>query len=94
MKNLSLGDVLVGNAERIIELKAQLADERATSERLWQDAERYRYLRERDLEAIEKGGVFAGSTPANIVMNGIDLDEAVDKALAAYPQPVEKEGGA
>lgn len=44
-------------------------------------AARYDFLRERDLDTIEKGGVFAGNTPQNIVLNGVDLDEAVDQAM-------------
>lgn len=47
------------------------------------DARRYRYLRERDLDTIESGGIFAGSTPDNVVVNGADLDRRVDDALAA-----------
>ena len=45
------------------------------------DALRYRYLRERDLDTISKGGIFAGSTPDNMILNGIDLDCAVDRAI-------------
>lgn len=47
------------------------------------DAERYRWLRERDLGTISHGGVFAGMTPKNVVLNGDDLDEAIDCALLA-----------
>lgn len=46
------------------------------------DAARYRYLRERDLDSIHQGGVFAGMTPENVVLNGEDLDQAVDAGLA------------
>jgi hypothetical protein len=42
------------------------------------DAERYRKLRAADINAIHKGGVFAGLTPDNVVINGEDLDIAVD----------------
>ena len=52
-------------------------------EQAWQlkaDAYRYRWLRERDLDTIHQGGVFAGSTPRNVVINGEDLDWAVDEA--------------
>ena len=49
---------------------------------LERDAKRYRWLRERDLETIHNGGVFAGVTPANYVINGIDLDNAIDWAIA------------
>lgn len=46
------------------------------------DAERYQYLRERDLDTIRQGGVFAGRTPDNVVLNGDDLDAAIDAARA------------
>lgn len=54
------------------------------------DAARYAYLRSRPLDAIQKGGVFAGLVPDNVVLNGDDLDAAVDAALQAQS----KEGGA
>jgi hypothetical protein len=47
------------------------------------DAARYRWLRERDLDTIERGGVFAGMTPENYVLNGEDLDAAIDAAMEA-----------
>lgn len=43
---------------------------------------RYRYLRERDLGTIKRGGVFAGQTPDNVVLSGDDLDKAIDDAIA------------
>lgn len=46
------------------------------------DARRYRYLRARNLDTIRRGGVFAGKTPDNVVLNGSDLDLAVDVATA------------
>jgi hypothetical protein len=54
------------------------AAERAAME---QDAARYRWLRDRDLDVIHHGGVFAGMTPQNVVLNGADLDAAVDAAM-------------
>ncbi len=45
-------------------------------------AKRYAYLHERDLDTIVNGGVFAGKTPENVVLSGIDLDEAIDAAIA------------
>lgn len=42
---------------------------------------RYKYLRERDLDTIQKGGIFAGSTPDNQLLSGVDLDKAIDKEL-------------
>ena len=51
------------------------------------DAERYRWLRRRDLGVIGAGGIFAGMTPDNVVLNGADLDRAIDAARgeAAIP---------
>lgn len=49
--------------------------------RMAKDAARYRWLRERDLETIRQGGVFAGMTPENIVLNQEDLDAEIDAAL-------------
>lgn len=46
------------------------------------DAGRYRWLRSRDLEAISQGGVFAGLTPDNLVLNEETLDQAIDNAMA------------
>lgn len=51
-------------------------------EREYVDAARYRWLRERDLDAIGMGGVFAGMTPDNVVLNEEDLDEAIDRAMS------------
>jgi len=45
------------------------------------DAARYRWLRERDLDTISNGGVFAGTTPDNVILNGVDLDIEIDKAM-------------
>lgn len=47
------------------------------------DAERYRKLRAADINAIHKGGVFVGLTPDNVVINGEDLDIAVDLLIDA-----------
>lgn len=46
------------------------------------DAARYRFLRSRDLNTIAMGGVFAGMTPQNLVINEETLDEAVDAAMS------------
>lgn len=54
---------------------------------LLKDAERYQWLRSRDLETISHGGVFAGLTPQNMVLNEETLDEAVDAAMAKEVQP-------
>jgi hypothetical protein len=52
----------------------------AENDALREDAERYRWLRERDVDAISKGGIFVGMTPENYVMNGSDCDELIDAA--------------
>jgi hypothetical protein len=44
-------------------------------------AKRYAWLRERDLNTLHEGGVFAGRTPHNVVLNGADLDEAIDAGM-------------
>lgn len=50
------------------------------------DAARYLFLRSKDLDAINHGGVFAGQTPHNFVLNGDDLDEAVDTEMKQLGQ--------
>ncbi|EJA2567789.1 hypothetical protein MWS85_004761 [Pseudomonas aeruginosa] len=67
------------NPQAILELIAEV-------EQLRKDAARYRWLRERDLETIRQGGVFAGMTPENIVLNQEDLDAAIDAALEGATQ--------
>ncbi|MGX7745905.1 hypothetical protein [Rhodopseudomonas parapalustris] len=47
------------------------------------DAARYRWLRDRDPDTIFAGGVFAGKAPENFVLSGIQLDAAIDGAMAA-----------
>jgi hypothetical protein len=49
------------------------------------DAARYQWLRSRDLDSIHKGGIFAGQTPQNLVLNGEDMDRAIDLARGAIP---------
>lgn len=51
------------------------------SAKLEQDAKRYQFLRSRDLDTVNVGGVFVGMTPMNVVLNGEDLDRAVDDAM-------------
>lgn len=43
--------------------------------------ELYQYLRDRPLDAMHLGGVFAGQTPDNLVLNGEDLDAAILDAI-------------
>lgn len=56
-----------------------------SSEHVLEYAKRYAWLRERDLDAVHKGGVFVGQTPKNIVLNGDDLDAAIDAAMLPVP---------
>ncbi|MDH0639058.1 hypothetical protein N5D52_19155 [Pseudomonas sp. GD03860] len=51
------------------------------------DAGRYRWLRSRDLDEISKGGVFAGMTPDNLVLNEDTLDREIDATMAKELQP-------
>jgi hypothetical protein len=46
------------------------------------DAARYQWMRSRDLNAIDKGGIFAGQMPQNLVINGEDLDREIDAAIS------------
>ena len=50
-------------------------------ERIRTDAARYDFLRAHDIDTIANGGVFAGMIPENVVLNGEDLDDAVDTAM-------------
>ncbi|WP_282076339.1 hypothetical protein [Epibacterium ulvae] len=50
---------------------------------LAKDAARYRWLRDRNLDTIDRGGVFAGLTPENVVLNGEDLDLHIDGEMAS-----------
>ena len=54
----------------------------AENEGLRKNAERYLVLRQADVDTIHNGGLVAGLTPDNIVINGSDLDERVDAVLA------------
>lgn len=51
------------------------------------DAQRYRWLRARELDSVHEGGVFAGQTPQNVVINGADLDAVIDAAIAGSQPP-------
>ena len=46
-------------------------------------AERYRWLRNCDVETRDNGGVFVGCAKGKIVLNGADLDAVVGAAIAA-----------
>jgi len=57
-----------------------------SSDEAWQYMRRYAYLRSRNLDTIKTGGVFAGMTPDNLVLNGADLDAAIDDAMKGEPK--------
>ena len=59
-----------------------------TNEQLIQYAKRYAWLRGKDLGTIDSGGVFAGMTPRNVVLNGADLDSAIDSEINAQTHQV------
>lgn len=69
--------------EQLHSLEQRRQAEQQACQAAEKDAERYRWLRSRDLETIHLGGVFAGRTPHNLVLNGVDLDAAVDAAINA-----------
>ncbi|WP_302409317.1 hypothetical protein [Comamonas kerstersii] len=71
-----------GTEDWVIDVMNECATEASTENTTARDAARYRYLRERDLETINQGGVFAGMTPENVALNGEDLDQACDAGLA------------
>ncbi|MBG7052712.1 hypothetical protein I5J19_31325 [Pseudomonas aeruginosa] len=64
--------IAAANPQAILKLIAEV-------EHLRKDAARYRWLRERDLETISRGGIFAGMTPENIVLNLEDLDAEIER---------------
>lgn len=45
------------------------------------NATRYEWLRNKPLDTVNKGGVFAGLTPENEILNGEDLDIAIDQEI-------------
>ncbi|WEA19085.1 hypothetical protein [Pseudomonas juntendi] len=76
-------------AKRLTEAGGELLFMRADLERLKAEiaglkryADRYRWIRHRNLDTISQGGVFAGQTPQNLVLNEETLDEAIDAAMA------------
>ena len=82
MKELRKRAVEIGPDWSDCSLLNSAADE---IERLRTDAARYNFLRCRELDAITRGGVFAGMTPINIVLNGEDRDREVDAEMIETP---------
>lgn len=66
---------LVYSADVVDRLRLRVAE-------LERETARYQWLRARDLGTVYQGGVFAGMTPDNVVLNGEDLDSAIDAAMA------------
>lgn len=54
---------------------------KAENESLKKDAERYQVLRQANIDTIHNGGLFAGLTPDNVVINGCDLDDRTDAVI-------------
>ncbi|MGK8439050.1 hypothetical protein ACRS3X_17265 [Ectopseudomonas hydrolytica] len=73
--------VIMNEANQILDPESDCIDLHPRFTNLALDAERYRWLRARDLSTIKAGGVFAGATPDNVVLNGTDLDAAIDVAI-------------
>ncbi len=69
----------LGHANVSTALKALIRENKS----LRTDAERYQVLRQADIDTIQNGGLFAGLTPENLVINGHDLDERTDAVIAA-----------
>ena len=78
-----LQELLNQRDEQLNSLEQRRYAEQQAREAAEKDAERYRWLRGRDFETIQQGGVFAGVTPENMVINGVDLDNAIDAAIEA-----------
>jgi hypothetical protein len=51
------------------------------------DAERYRWLKTRDIDTIHRGGIFCGIVPDNVVINGEHLDAAIDREIMLQNPP-------
>lgn len=82
------GGSIIESRSSVDEIRAQLkklAEPAALPLELLRFAQRYAFLRERPLDAIHSGGVFVGRTPQNVVLNGDDLDEAIDAELGVAP---------
>lgn len=77
----------------VAQLQADLTERDEEIDALRLDAERYRWLRSRDLETISQGGVFAGITPQNMILNEETLDQAVDAAMAKVAKAPERCSG-
>ncbi len=68
-------------SDMLDELACEIGRLQQENEQLRVDAARYNWLRNRDLDTISQGGVFAGMTPENVVLNEDDLDREIDAAM-------------
>lgn len=68
--------------DAIHSLQVRNAELRSENKTLRKDADRYLVLRQADVDTIHNGGLFAGLTPDNIVINGHHLDEQTDAVIA------------
>ncbi|WP_139121043.1 hypothetical protein [Pseudomonas mosselii] len=78
----SLSTRLSDAGGKMLFMRSELESIKAERDSLLRDAERYRWMRHRNLDTISQGGVFAGQTPENLVLNEETLDEAIDAAMA------------
>ena len=76
--------------EQVHSLEQRRQAEQQACQAAERNAARYLWLRDRNLETIHQGGVFAGITPENMVLNGVDLDAAVDAAIEAALNPIKQ----
>jgi len=68
-------------------MRSEIESLKAERDSLLRDAGRYRWLRHRNLDTTSQGGIFAGMTPQNLVINEETLDEAIDAAMAVERRP-------
>lgn len=64
--------------DELLDQVLQLSNE---NKALAKNADRYLVLRQDDVDTIQNGGLFAGLTPDNLVINGEDLDRRTDVVI-------------
>lgn len=64
--------------DELLDQVLQLSNE---NKALAKNADRYLVLRQADVDTIQNGGLFAGLTPDNLVINGEDLDRRTDAVI-------------
>lgn len=78
----SLGQLIEGRIRALIDHPAADAESEAKQD-VALDAARYRWLRTRDLDMPDVGGIFIAVTPHNLVIDLEDADRRIDEAMAA-----------